>query len=131
MKTLLIFLLFVPLCHAQSDLDKIVKGGEILLSGLTILKVAKSSPDKDAGTVESVCIKNRLGQKITFKFMRTDEPEADIAKEVVVQNNGRECLYKLPKGIYTYEIVLPTMETYKKGEYKLDQSSTFTVRPPE
>lgn len=130
MKTLLFFLLVPVLCLAQSDLDKIVKGGEILLTGLTILK-AKSNPGKDTGAVESVCVKNRLGQKITFKLTRTDDPDTEVVKEVIVQNNGRECVYKLPKGIYAYEILLSSMETYKKGEYKLDQSSTFTVRPPE
>ena len=33
----------------------------------------------------------------------------------VIQKDGKECLLELPKGIYTYEIVLATKEIFKKG----------------
>ena len=35
---------------------------------------------------------------------------------------------EIPKGIYTYEVVLSSKETYKKGEYKFDEDLTITIK---
>jgi len=52
----------------------------------------------------------------------------DVKKELVVPKDGKECLLELPKGIYTYKIVLANKDTYKKVEYKLDDSITMTIK---
>ncbi len=39
---LIAILLLPTILFAQSDLQNVIKGGELLLSGLTIFKVAKS-----------------------------------------------------------------------------------------
>ena len=48
---------------------------------------------------------------------------------VDIQKDGKECVFELPKGIYTYEIVLANKEVYKKGEYKFNEEITITVKP--
>lgn len=132
MKTkILLLLLFQPLiAFTQSDVDRILRGSEIILSGLTIFKVARSETRKNSTSVERLCIRNRLLQKITFRIAGFDQQQNEVLKELVVQKNGKECLFELPKGIYTYEVLLASNETYKKGEYKFEDITTFVVRDP-
>ena len=113
---------------AQSDLQNVLRGGELLLSGLSIFKVAKSTPKDDSKVIESVCVKNKLVDKITFRITGKNEEGDDIKKELVIQKDGKECLFLLPKGIYTYEVVLPNKDIYKKGEYKFDEEVIITIK---
>ena len=112
---------------AQSDLQTALKGGEILLTGLSVFKTAKVSKT-DSKIIESVCVKNKLVDKINFRIVRKNEEGDEIKKELVVQKDGKECLFILPKGIYTYEVVLPNKEIYKKGEYKFDEEVIITIK---
>ncbi|MEM0541921.1 hypothetical protein WFZ85_04800 [Flavobacterium sp. j3] len=128
MKNTLILLLFPIISFAQSDLQNVLRGGELLLNGLSVLKVAKSAPRADSKVVESVCVKNKLVDKITFRITGKNEEGDDIKKELVVPKDGKECLFVLPKGIYTYEVVLPNKDIYKKGEYKFDEEVIITIK---
>ena len=51
-----------------------------------------------------------------------------MKKELVIQKDGKECAFEVPKGIFTYEIVLANKEIYKKGEYKFNEEITITVK---
>lgn len=114
---------------SQSDVDKILKGGEIIVNGLSFLKKDKSEvKETNSKVIESVCIKNKLTDKITFSLVGKDEEDNVIKKELVIQKDGKECCFELPKGIYTYEIVLANKEVYKKGEYKFNEEITITVK---
>ena len=116
--------------YCQSDVDKILKGGEIIVNGLSFLKKDKSeAKETNSKIIESVCIKNKLTDKITFIISGKDEEDNSIKKEMVIQKDGKECVFELPKGIYTYEIVLASKEIYKKGEYKFNEEITITVKP--
>jgi hypothetical protein len=116
-------------CFAQSDIEKILKGGEILVGGLSFLKGNKSeAKSTNSKFIESVCVKNKLTEKIAFRIVGKDEEGNDIKKELVIPKDGKECLFVLPKGIYTYEIVLTNKEIYKKGEYKFDEEIIITVK---
>ena len=116
--------------YSQSDVDKILKGGEIIVNGLSFLKKDKSEvKETNSKVIESVCIKNKLTDKITFIISGKDEEDNTIKKEMVIQKDGKECVFELPKGIYTYEIVLANKEVYKKGEYKFNEEITITVKP--
>lgn len=129
-KKIFLFVIFLSSnLYSQSDFDKAIKIGEILGSGLTIFKVAKSEPKKnDSKEVESFCVKNKLADKITFKITGKDSEDNDVKKELVIQNDGKECLFNVPKGIYTYEVILPNKDIYKKGEYKLEDDIIITVK---
>ena len=124
------FFLIINNCQAQSDVDKILKGGEIIVNGLSFLKKDKSeAKETNSKVIESVCIKNKLTDKITFIISGKDAEDNTIKKEMVIQKDGKECVFELPKGIYTYEIVLANKEIYKKGEYKFNEEITITVKP--
>jgi hypothetical protein len=125
--TVLICLLIPIVSFAQSDLQTAIKGGELLLTGLSIFKTAKGSKT-DSKIIESVCVKNKLVDKITFRIVGKNEEGDDVKKELVIQKDGKECLFILPKGIYTYEVVLPNKEIYKKGEYKFDEDVVITIK---
>jgi hypothetical protein len=127
-KLLIILLSFVQYSFAQSDLEKVLKGGELLLGGISIFKVAKSDGKKDSKLIESVCIKNKRTDRITFRIVGKNEEGDEVKKELVVPKDGKECVFELPKGIYTYEIVLANKEILKKGEYKFEEEVIITVR---
>lgn len=120
--------MFSSLAFSQSDIQNVIKGGELLLSGLTIFKVAKSESKADSKVIEIVCVKNKLTDKITFRIVGKNEEGDEIKKELVIQKDGKECLFLVPKGIYTYEIVLSNKEIYKKGEYKFDEEVIITIK---
>ena len=129
-KIFLIAIIFSNLLYSQSDVDKILKGGEIIVNGLSFLKKDKSEvKETNSKVIESVCIKNKLTDKITFIITGKDAEDITIKKEMVIQKDGKECVFELPKGIYTYEIVLANKEVYKKGEYKFNEEITITVKP--
>jgi hypothetical protein len=113
---------------AQSDIDKTLKAGELLLGGFSIFKVANSETKSDSKIIASICVKNKLEEKITFRIDGKDPEDNIIKKEMIMQSDGKECIYNLPKGIYTYEVVLSNKETYKKGEYKFDDDVVITVK---
>jgi hypothetical protein len=123
-----LIILLPMISFAQSDLETAIKGGELLLSGLSIFKVAKSDSKENSKVIESVCVKNKRSDKITFRIVGKNEEGDDIKKELVIPKDGKECLFILPKGIYTYEIVLANKEIYKKGEYKFEDDVVFTVK---
>jgi hypothetical protein len=128
-KTFLSIAILLPmLSFPQSDLENVLKGGELLLSGLSILKVAKSDGKGDSKVIESLCVKNKLADKITFRIVGKNEEGDEVKKELVIQKDGKECLFVLPKGIYTYEVVLPNKDIYKKGEYKFDEEVIITIK---
>lgn len=128
-KIFLIAIIFSNLLYSQSDVDKILKGGEIIVNGLSFLKKDKSdAKETNSKVIESVCIKNKLTDKITFSIVGKDAEDNTIKKEMIIQKDGKECVFELPKGIYTYEIVLANKETYKKGEYKFNEEITITVK---
>ncbi|WP_395061112.1 hypothetical protein [Flavobacterium sp.] len=111
-------------------MDKILKGGEIIVNGLSFLKGNKSNLTNTSNSklIESVCIKNKLADKITFSLIGKGADGSIIKKELVIQKDEKECLLELPKGIYIYEIILANKEIYKKGEYKFDDEITMTIK---
>ena len=127
---LFFFLFSFSICYSQSDFDKVLKGGEIIVNGLSFLKSNKSEvKETNSKVIESVCIKNKLADKITYIMVGKDEEDNVVKKELVIQKDGKECVFEIPKGIYTYEIVLANKEVYKKGEYKFNEEITITVKP--
>ena len=131
MKANFLLLLFMSLTtsfYSQSSLEKTIKAGEVLVNGLSIFKSNKSEKVNNSKTIENVCVKNKLTDKITFNLTRKDEEGNTIKKDLVIPKDGKECLLELPKGIYTYEIVLPNNEVFKKGEYKFIEEITITVK---
>lgn len=124
----ILLLIFSFTSQAQSDVENAIKAGEIILTGLTIFKVIKSNTNPESKVIESVCVKNKLIDKITFKITGKNEEGVEIKKELIIQKEGKECIFELLKGIYTYEIILSNNEIYKKGEYKFNEEIIITVK---
>ena len=128
-KTYLAIAVLLPIISfSQSSLETAIKGGELLLSGLSILKVSKADSKGNSKVIESLCVKNKLADKITFKLVGKNQEGDEIKKELVIPKDGKECLFLVPKGIYTYEITLANKEVYKKGEYKFDEDIVMTIK---
>jgi hypothetical protein len=129
MKYLLLFIFFSNISYSQSDFDKVIKASEILVNGLSILKKDKSEvKETNSKIIESICIKNKLSDKITYLMTGKNEEDAEIKKELVIQKDGKECVFNIPKGIYTYEIILANKDVYKKGEYKFNEEIIIIVK---
>ncbi|QBZ98130.1 hypothetical protein [Flavobacterium sangjuense] len=124
---LLIMLLCPMLAFSQSDLSYVVKGGEILFSGLIAIFTPSKAKNANLTVIENVCVKNKLNNKITFIITRKTEEGDEIKKELVIQKGGKEYFYELPKGVYTYEVVMADTIVFKKGEYRFSDKSTFIV----
>jgi hypothetical protein len=105
---IVLFTLIFNTTYSQSDLDRILKGGEIIVNGLSFLKKDKTEFKTTANTkvIESLCLKNKMNHKITFKFEGKDAEDNTIKNELVIPKDGKECCLEISKGIYTYEIVL-------------------------
>jgi hypothetical protein len=127
-KIIAIVILLPIMTFAQSNLESAIKGGELLLNGLSILKISKSGSKGDSKVIESLCVKNKLTDRITFKLVGKNEEGDEIKKELVIPKDGKECLLLVPKGIYTYEITLANKDVYKKGEYKFDDDIVMTIK---
>ena len=129
MKYLILMLLTSHFSFCQSDVDNVLKGGEIIVNGLSFFMSNKpNSSTTNSRVVESVCVKNKLTDKITFIISGKDAEDNSIKKELVIQKDGKECVFEVPKGIFTYEIVLANKKIYKKGEYKFIEEITITVK---
>ncbi|HEX9981057.1 MAG TPA: hypothetical protein VGB50_10895 [Flavobacterium sp.] len=122
-----VLLLTSSVTFAQSDLDKVIRGSEVILSGLTIFKTARTQPKGDPKFIETICIRNKLSDKITY-IMTMKDSLREVRKELVIPKDGKECLLNLAKGIYTYEIILANKEVYKKGEYRFEDEIVITIR---
>lgn len=122
-KILIATLLLPIFLMAQNDsFDKVLKVGEILVNGFTILKSDRSQ-DTGSTIVESLCVNNKLNEKVTFKLAGEGEE-----KELIIPINGKECLYKVNKGVWEYLVTFPNGEVYKKGQHKLEESEIIVLR---
>lgn len=122
----LLHFVLLPALYAQSDLERTLRAGEMLVKGLTVLKTKTAS--ENTKTIASVCIKNKLKEKITVVLTCKDPDGTEIQKELVVQQEGKECLFELPHGTYTYIVFLPDKEVYQKGEYAVTQQGLITIQ---
>ena len=113
---------------AQTDLENALKVGQVVLNGFSIFKLSGADKKSDSKSISSVCIKNRLQEKISFIITGKDAEGVTVIKEMVIQNDGKECVFNILKGIYTYEILLANKEQYKKGEYNFDDDVVIVVK---
>ena len=120
-------ILFPVFLFSQNDVTNLLKGGELLLSGVSIFK-SKKVKNINSSVIDQVCVKNKMVSKIIFRIAGKTEKGADIKKELIIQNDGKECFVELPKGIYAYEVELPSKEIFKKGEYKFDEEVLITIK---
>ena len=129
LKPMLAILIMLPIISfAQTDFEKALKASEIVLNGFSIFKLSGANKKSDSKTISSVCIKNRLQEKISFIITGKDAEGVTVVKEMVIQNDGKECVFNILKGIYTYEILLANKEQYKKGEYNFDDDVVIVVK---
>jgi hypothetical protein len=125
-KIILLAIMLPWLTYAQSDFDKVLKASEIVIGGMSFLKL--TSTKKDSKFIESLCVKNKMTDKITINFVGINAQGDEIKKQLVIQKDAKECLLQLPKGIYTYEVLLANNDVFKKGEYKFDDDIVITVK---
>lgn len=127
LSALVSFLLFAEV-SAQSTATNILRGAEIISSGLSIFAMSKNN-NANKTVIDQVCIKNKLTERITFKIYGvSDATQDDIKKEVIIPVDGKECFLNLPKGVYTYEVILSNKEIYRKGEYHFKEDVVIAVK---
>ena len=104
---------------AQSDLQTALKGGELLLSGLSIFKTSKGFKS-DSKTIESVCVKNKLVDKITFRIFGKNEQGDDVKKElVIVSSQNVLCEFFHHYGLHKTSNRLTVQDSHYKCRPKL------------
>ena len=120
-------ILFPVVMFSQTDVMNALKGGELILSGISVFK-GKKGTNSNSTVIEAVCVKNKMVTKITYRIVGKSDNNVDIKKELVIQKDGKECFVELPKGTYSYEVELPGKEIYRKGEYKFDDDVVITIK---
>lgn len=120
-------ILISGILQAQTTIDNLLKSSEVLINGLSFLK-GSNSKNLELKIINSICIKNKLTDKITYIMIGKDDEEQIVKKELIIQKDGKECVYDIPKGIYAYEIIMPNKDVFKKGEYKFNEETTITVK---
>ena len=129
LKTLIATLIMLPIISfAQSDVEKVLKAGEVMFNGISILKLSLGDKKHDSKTISSVCIKNHLNEKISVILTGKDDEGNKLVKELVIQNDGKECVFNIPKGVYAYEILLANKDLYQKGEYNFDSDVVIVLK---
>ncbi len=130
MKVVVLVVLVLLQCqsYAQSDLDRVIKGGEILLGGLAFVKTAYTDPEANSKTVKKTTFKNKLGQKIVLRLYSQDEEENELVEEIIIPDNGKESVYELLKGVWRYEIEICDGEIFKKGQFKFEKTAVITLK---
>jgi len=127
-KSVVMMLLLCPaLSFAQSDITNVIRGGELLFGGLITIFTPSKPDNKNSTVVESVCVKNKLTNKITFIITRQTEEGDEIRKELVIQKDSKEYFFELPKGVYTYQVVLANDSIFKKGEYLFKDKTVIAI----
>lgn len=115
--------------YSQSDLDKILKGSELLINGLSFFKKDKSESTLNNSTeLVNVCVKNKLSEKIIWELIWKDIDGVEMKKELIIQQDNKECCLALQKGIYSYQIKLLNNEIFRKGEYKFEDDIIITIK---
>ncbi|WP_333600456.1 hypothetical protein [Flavobacterium sp.] len=128
LKSVLVVLLVLPtMAVAQSDTINLIRGGELLFGGLITIFTSDKPEKANSTIVESVCVKNKLTDKITFIITRQTEDGDEIRKELVIQKDSKEYFFELPKGVYTYEVILANNTVFKKGECRFVDKATLTI----
>lgn len=128
-----LFLLTTNSIYSQSNFEKILKGGELVITGINVynkLKVNDNSSKKETTNelISSICVKNKIGEKITFKLFGKDKNNEEINKELIIQSNGKECLFEILKGIYSYEVILCNKDIFQKGEFNIEEEIDITIK---
>ena len=117
-KIIILFFLLSNLTFPQSDLQTAIKGGEMLLSGLSIFKAAKSGKS-DSKIIESACVKNKLVDKITFRIVGKNEEGDEIKKNSLSKKTVKNVSLYYPKAFIPTKFYYPTKKYTKKGNTSL------------
>ena len=102
-------------------------GGGIAYAGNTLVEGAADFDFWAGRAVAAAKTANDQFDITTDKAVVNREAFKNMALEVG-RSVGAEDLTELSKGIYTYEVVLPNKEIYKKGEYKFNEDVVITIK---
>ena len=117
---ILFSLLFMnQLLFSQSDLQNVIKGGELLLSGLSVLKISKSDAKKDSKVIESVCVKNKLNDRIIFRIVGKNEEGDNIKKNSLYQKMEKNAFSCYPKAFIHTKLYWLIKKFIKKASISL------------
>jgi hypothetical protein len=117
----------------QSDFQKVINAGGLILTGISIIRgqkaeIPKQEQQPETPYLSELCFKNKLEEKITIRLTGKDQEGNVLTREVIVLRDGKECLYEIAKGVWDYEIVTGEDSVYRKGQYRLRDQTVITIR---
>jgi hypothetical protein len=130
------FLLFVVhSSYSQNNTSAaIIEGSKVLVDLIRVFKTPKNSfvqPATNTVSTDScgqkniadICYKNTSGNVITVSLFKRNGTVYANALSLKIINNGQECLYELPAGIYKYKVETENGNPHmviNEGELKLN-----------
>lgn len=119
--------------------DRLIEGGNLIIEVLKVISNNETDKNKSAGNKEAdcavknftnICFVNRSSGIISVKLKRND---ADEEHELLIDNNGKECCYRITPGIFTYSIGQKTEDPegdklIRKGEILLEACKDIEIK---
>ncbi len=119
--------------------DRIIEGGNLIIEILKVISNSESDrartsesrePDCASGNFTNICFVNRTSQIIIVRMKREkDEKE----HELFIDNNGKECCYRVTPGVYQYSIGqrvegMARERLIRKGELLLEVCKDLEIK---
>ena len=119
--------------------DRIIESGNLIIEILKVIngnetdktRLTNSKEQDCAGkNFTNVCFVNRSSQIIIVGMKRKDTEQEH---ELFINNNGKECCYRIKPGVYTYTIEqkvdgLPENKLIRKGEILLEVCKDLEIK---
>lgn len=119
--------------------DRIIDGGNLIIEILKVISanetgkvrsVASQEADCATKNFTNVCFVNRSSKII---LVRLENKGAEHGHELMIENNGKECCYRITPGVYAYSIEQKADGTdegklIRKGEILLEVCKDLEIK---
>lgn len=136
MKIIALVLLFIPSIllsqeKNESNLDKIIRGGELLVNIINLgVKKDKSEKSERCKTekIESICINNATPYRLKI-FLFPEGSSREDGSSLISTSSAQVCNYTLEEGVYNYVVQnVEDGDIYIKSQLKLERCEELELQ---
>lgn len=108
--------------------DHVIEGGKVVVELIKALSGKKSSEKGCKDSYADICIVNETTNALTVTLFHRENAEQ---RELVIPSTLKECCLRVAKGVWTYDLRLPTAQSIRKGDILIEgcQNMQMNIRP--